>query len=145
MTISSRVKSSEGLNLFNLLPYDPEEYPREISRHYISATDSDIADMQSKIGITDLKDLFSHFPQESCFTTGPSLPAEMSYEEACKHLDSLANSTQLCPSFIGDLLPVWSVHQIVDEVSKLRPLTTSYTPYQPERSQGTLVTHWIYQ
>ena len=145
MTISSRVKSSEGLNLFNLLPYDPEEYPREISRHYISATDADIADMQSKIGITDLKDLFSHFPQESCFTTGPSLPAEMSYEEACKHLDSIANSTQLCPSFIGDLLPVWSVHQIVDEVSKLRPLTTSYTPYQPERSQGTLVTHWIYQ
>ncbi|MDA0344209.1 MAG: aminomethyl-transferring glycine dehydrogenase subunit GcvPB, partial [Verrucomicrobia bacterium] len=34
---------------------------------------------------------------------------------------------------------------IVGQVSQLRPLSTSYTPYQPERSQGTLVTHWIYQ
>ena len=31
------------------------------------------------------------------------------------------------PSFIGDLLPVWKVHPIVDQVSQLRPLSTSYT------------------
>ena len=43
------------------------------------------------------------------------------------------------------MLPVWKTHPVVDFVSKLRPLTTSYTPYQPERGQGTLVTHWIYQ
>ena len=43
------------------------------------------------------------------------------------------------------MLPAWKVHPIVEEVSRLRPLSTSYTPYQPERSQGTLVTHWIYQ
>ena len=33
----------------------------------------------------------------------------------------------------------------MDFVSSLRNLSTSYTPYQPERSQGTLITHWIYQ
>ena len=43
------------------------------------------------------------------------------------------------------MLPVWKTDPIVDFVLRLRPLTTSYTPYQPERSQGTLVTHWIYQ
>ena len=48
-------------------------------------------------------------------------------------------------SFIGDQLPVWSINPIVDFVSNLRPLSTSYTPYQPERSQGTLISHWIYQ
>src|SRR5690606_101333 len=41
--------------------------------------------------------------------------------------------------------PQYRVPEIVDHVSSLRNLTTSYTPYQPERSQGTLMTHWLYQ
>ena len=48
-------------------------------------------------------------------------------------------------SFIGDQLPVWKTPSIVEFVSNLRNLSTSYTPYQPERSQGTLISHWIYQ
>ena len=60
-------------------------------------------------------------------------------------LSEISSKTNLKNSFVGDMLPVWETHPIVDFVSKLRPLTTSYTPYQPERSQGTLVTHWIYQ
>ena len=128
-----------------ILPYDPEEYPREISRHYISASDPDIAAMMEKVGVDNLDELFAHFPQETRFSNGPCLPDELSYLDASKRLRDIANSSKLTTSFIGDLLPVWKVHPIVDEVSRLRPLSTSYTPYQPERSQGTLVTHWIYQ
>ena len=137
---SIKSNSSNGI-----LPYDPNEYPREIPRHYISASDSDIAEMMDKAGVDKLDDLFAHFPQETRFLDGPSLPTELSYEEAAAHLQNIAKSSKLVTSFIGDLLPVWKVHPIVEEVSRLRPLTTSYTPYQPERSQGTLVTHWIYQ
>ncbi len=42
-------------------------------------------------------------------------------------------------------MPQFKVPEIVPYVCGIRNLTTSYTPYQPERSQGTLMTHWIYQ
>ncbi|MDO9183521.1 MAG: aminomethyl-transferring glycine dehydrogenase subunit GcvPB, partial [Bacteriovorax sp.] len=46
--------------------------------------------------------------------------------------------------FIGDGLKNYKVQEIVPYVCNLRGLTTAYTPYQPERSQGTLNTLWIY-
>jgi glycine dehydrogenase len=127
------------------LPYDPAEFPRENQRHYISLSEEDIDSMLSSIGVSSLEDLFSHIPRSLVFQDEPNLPDELPYMEAAEKLHSIAAKTNLRDSFIGDLLPVWKTHPIVDYVSKLRPLTTSYTPYQPERSQGTLVTHWIFQ
>ncbi len=127
------------------LPYNPEEYPREIASHYISASESDIMSMMARVGITDLNDLFSNIPEEIKFSDKPDIPDELSYNDASIRLLEIASKTNLLTSFVGDMLPVWTVHPIVKEVSQLRPLSTSYTPYQPERSQGTLVTHWIYQ
>ena len=128
-----------------ILPYDPEEYPRETARHYISASESDIEQMLASIGLERVEDLFAHLRKEVRFSEDPVLPEELSYDNAVRQLRQIAASTNLRHSFIGDLLPAWKTHPIVEEVSRLRPLSTSYTPYQPERSQGTLVTHWIYQ
>ena len=127
------------------LPFNPLEYPRENARHYISATEEDIGAMLAKIGVDQINDLFAHLPQDKIFTEGLNLPDELSYQDASCRLVEIAAKTNQLTSFIGDLLPVWQIHPIVNEVSQLRPLSTSYTPYQPERSQGTLVTHWIYQ
>jgi glycine dehydrogenase len=127
------------------LPYDPAEFPRETQRHYISASEEEIRSMLDTIGLSDPKDLFSHIPDQLLFPDGIDLPEELEYNETAKTLQALSKKTTLRHSFIGDMLPVWKTHPIVDFVSRLRPLTTSYTPYQPERSQGTLVTHWIYQ
>ena len=119
---------------------------QELQRHYISATDHDIEQMLSETDDTlCLDDLFKHIPESLGFSSGLDLPEELPYENVAKEISALADKTNLKDSFIGDTLPVWSVDPIVDFVSKLRPLSTSYTPYQPERSQGTLVTHWIYQ
>ena len=126
-------------------PFDPSEFPRELQRHYISATDHDIEQMLSETDTLCLDDLFKHIPESLGFSSGLDLPEELPYETVAKEISALADKTNLKDSFIGDTLPVWSVDPIVDFVSKLRPLSTSYTPYQPERSQGTLVTHWIYQ
>lgn len=127
------------------LPYNPQEYPRENARHYVSASDEDINEMLAKVGNCELKDLFAHLPDTIKFPKNRMLPDELTYEDASQRLFEISRKTNLLTSFIGDLLPVWQVHPIVNEVAQLRPLSTSYTPYQPERSQGTLVTHWIYQ
>ena len=127
------------------LPYDPTEFPREMQRHYISAGEEEIREMLEFIGLSDAQDLFSHIPGQLLFPDGIDVPEELEYNETAKALLTLSERTNLKNSFIGDMLPCWGTHPIVDFVSRLRPLTTSYTPYQPERSQGTLVTHWIYQ
>ena len=128
-----------------ILPYDPAEFPRETQRHYITASEEEIRSMLETIGCNSTQDLFSHIEDDSLFPAKPDLPDELDYEEAAIRLSEISSKTNLKNSFVGDMLPVWETHPIVDFVSKLRPLTTSYTPYQPERSQGTLVTHWIYQ
>ena len=142
--ISTRTGESNS-SVLGDLPYNPVEHPREVSRHYISATDSEISNMMAKVGVEDLESLFSHLPQDNLFSEPLPLPDELSYEDAVLKLIEISSKTNIINSFIGDLLPVWKTHPIVNEVCKLRQLTTSYTPYQPERSQGTLVTHWIYQ
>ena len=121
------------------LPFNPLEYPRENARHYISATEEDIGAMLAKIGVDQINDLFAHLPQDKIFTEGLNLPDELSYQDASCRLVEIAAKTNQLTSFIGDLLPVWQIHPIVNEVSQLRPLSTSYTPYQPERSQA----HWL--
>lgn len=127
------------------LPFDPSEFPRELKRHYISATDDDLTRMLGRTDLADLDSVYAHIPTSQRFENGLTVPDELSYTDTCSHVADLASKTNLKPSFIGDMLPVWSVDPVVNFVSKLRPLSTSYTPYQPERSQGTLVTHWIYQ
>jgi glycine dehydrogenase len=127
------------------LPFDPQEFPRETSRHYISATEQEIKDMLSTIGLTELSQLFAHINPTLLFPQPLYLPEEQTYQSVANEMASIASLSNHKLSFIGDQLPVWETPNIIDFVSKLRNLSTSYTPYQPERSQGTLITHWIYQ
>ncbi|MFP6893506.1 MAG: aminomethyl-transferring glycine dehydrogenase subunit GcvPB [Opitutales bacterium] len=127
------------------LGYDPNEFPRELARHYVSASEEDVKSMLETVGVEKLEDLFSHVPGEVRFSEPLELPEELSYQDLQASLHEISEKTNLRTSFIGDGLPSWKVHPVISHVSNLRPLTTSYTPYQPERSQGTLMTHWIYQ
>ncbi len=118
---------------------------REKARHYIPASQEDISAMLKTSGLSSLKELFKHIPSPVLFADGPEVPAELDYSQAAARLQGLADKNHALPSFLGDALPDFSVHEIVPFVSGIRNLTTAYTPYQPERSQGTLITHWIYQ
>ena len=127
------------------LPFDPGTLPRELKRHYISASDEDIKAMLDAVGANNLAGLFKHIPEANRFDSPPELPDELSYEAVQEQMAEIAAKNRRCESFIGDGLPDFSVHEIVPFVSSIRNLTTAYTPYQPERSQGTLISHWIYQ
>lgn len=125
--------------------YDPRSLPRELSRHYISASEKDISEMLDFIGTKNLENLFKSLPQGILFTTPPNLPEELEYEALKERLLQISQKNHPKISFIGDALPTYKIHEIVPFVSSIRNLTTTYTPYQPERSQGTLISHWIYQ
>ena len=118
---------------------------REEARHYIPASAADIQAMLKACGCATVEELFAHIPDEVRFTSPPELPEELSPEDLKANLQTKADKNKNYRSFLGDGLPAYQVHEIVPFVSSLRNLATAYTPYQPERSQGTLVTHWIYQ
>src|SRR5690606_25769622 len=74
----------------------------------------------------------------------PHVTANLEYQALATHLAEIAAMNKPLPGFIGDGLLSTTVHEIVPFVANLRGLTTAYTPYQPERSQGTLWTLWVY-
>lgn len=127
------------------LPYDPAKISRELSRHYIPASDQDIQSMFKAIGAQNFSEMYQHIASDVKFSGPLNLPAELEYQALAQRMADLAQKNQIKTSFIGDGLQVYQTHEIVGHVCSIRNLTTSYTPYQPERSQGTLITHWIYQ
>ncbi len=126
------------------LPYNPETLPRELKKYYISISESEEAEMLADIGKNNLHDLFSHIPESVKFKSAPYFGPSLTYPSLVSHLENVAKMNTLRTSFLGDALPHYDVPQICQEISNLRGLTTAYTPYQPERCQGTLYTLWIY-
>ncbi|GIX48972.1 MAG: glycine dehydrogenase (decarboxylating) [Candidatus Tectimicrobiota bacterium] len=128
------------------LPYDPEALPRERARHYIPATDDDIRAMLSALGLSQLADLYRHLPVAVRMAQPLALPEELPYAQLYRHLVAQSQKNRLPQAtFLGDALPQYTVPELVPFVAGLRELLTAYTPYQPERSQGTLMTQWLYQ
>ncbi len=118
---------------------------REKARHYIPANEQDIAAMLDQVDKADLAALFDHLPAEALFAEAPDLPEELAYEALRAELENIARRNRTGLSFLGDGLPDLEPSPVVEPICQIRNLTTAYTPYQPELSQGTLLAHWIYQ
>ncbi|MGZ3695623.1 MAG: aminotransferase class V-fold PLP-dependent enzyme, partial [Bdellovibrionota bacterium] len=126
------------------LGYDPNELPRELARHYICASEGDIQEMLSALDNESLEDLYTHVPQ-TIRLQNLNIPEELSYPDLLAHMKGLSEKNKPRLSFIGDGLQHYKTPEVVSHVLGIRNLTTAYTPYQPERSQGTLTSIWIYQ
>jgi glycine dehydrogenase len=127
------------------LSYDPNKLPRELKPYYIGASSEDIQSMLKALGLSDLKDLYAHIGSEQKFNAPLNLTKALGYEELITHVNQIAAKNKPKANFISDGLPVYKPEAIMGEICSIRGLTTAYTPYQPERSQGTLQTLWIYQ
>lgn len=127
------------------LPYDPAKINRELARHYIPASESDIQEMLKAVGSKSFTEMYSHIEEGVKFKGELPLPEEVGYQELADKMETLSKRNHNLTPFLGDGLQVYKTQSIVPFVCGIRNLTTSYTPYQPERSQGTLATHWIYQ
>lgn len=129
---------------FKKLPYNPLTLKRELTKYYISSTQKEQAAMLAAIKINSLSDLYAHIPDDVKFDKAPFVCEEIPYNDLIEHVESVSAMNNLKTCFIGDGLKNYKVQDIVPYVCDLRGLTTAYTPYQPERSQGTLNTLWIY-
>ena len=129
---------------FSPLPYDPSRFPRELKKHYISATETEIQQMFEQIDTPDREGLFAHIPSSLLFDSPPDLPRGLDYTTLWKHMVNLSKQNNPSLSFIGDGLGHYKVPPLIPFISSIRGLTTAYTPYQPERSQGTLNGLWPY-
>lgn len=118
---------------------------RESARFYIGASDQDIQEMLTSLGLNSLDELYSHIDPSVKFDTAIKIAPPMEYDQLLEHLKSIQAKNKIETSFIGDGLPHFKPSEIINEICNIRGLTTAYTPYQPERSQGTLQSLWIYQ
>lgn len=122
---------------------------RESKTFYIGMDDKQKATALSTLGLSKLKDLYQHIPPNSYFDDQKNLNDKqlqpVAYQDLKNLLLEVSNQNTITTSFIADGLPMSQEAEITKDICSLRGLTTAYTPYQPERSQGTLQTLWIYQ
>ena len=106
---------------------------------YAPHTAADIADMLELLGHGHLDDLFAHIPDHLRVRTSLELPPGRSEDEVLGTMARLAarNRTDLV-CFAGGGAYDHYVPSVVDAVLQRGELLTSYTPYQPEVSQGIL-------
>lgn len=117
---------------------------RENAKFYIPLSDDEKIQMLESLGLKSEGELFSHIPQD----IRADIPAfaPLSEAETRELISGIARKNKLPQiSFLGDGAGDWQVSKLAAEISRIRGLSTAYTPYQPERSQGTLISHWIYQ
>ncbi|MDQ4130179.1 MAG: glycine dehydrogenase, partial [Actinomycetota bacterium] len=108
-------------------------------------TADDVARMLATLGLDSIEDLFAHIPA-SIRAGGTDLPAGMSEEEVMRSMGAVAarnNTGLIC--FAGGGAYDHYVPALVPALLSRGELYTSYTPYQPEVSQGVLQALFEYQ
>ena len=115
---------------------------------YLPHTPEDIASMLSTVGVDSLEALFSTVPQDCRRRNELNLPEKLTEWELNHHIDSLTGTMAVSPEykvFMGAGSYEHFVPAAVSHLLTRSEFVTSYTPYQPEMSQGTLQAIFEYQ
>lgn len=108
---------------------------------YLPHTDADRRDMLRAIGVADVDALFRDVPESARLDKPLDLPrhqGEMEVERAFNRMAMKNLSAGCAPFFIGAGVYRHHIPAAVDQLLTRGEFLTSYTPYQPEVSQGTL-------
>ncbi|OEU50035.1 MAG: glycine dehydrogenase (aminomethyl-transferring) [Desulfobacterales bacterium S3730MH5] len=115
---------------------------------YLPHTSEDMASMLQVVGVEDLDGLFSTVPEDCRLKGELNLPEAMSEWELNDHMEAISESMAISPEYNVFMGAGSYEHFIPASVSYLlgrSEFVTSYTPYQPEMSQGTLQAIYEYQ
>jgi glycine dehydrogenase subunit 1 len=108
---------------------------------YLPLDASDRALMLARIGAPDIDALFADIPGDRCLTGLLDMPlamSELSVERALGALAARNLAAGSAPFFLGSGAYKRHIPATVDHLIQRSEFLTSYTPYQPEISQGTL-------
>src|SRR4029078_13420591 len=112
---------------------------------YSPHTEADHRRMLDAVGVASIEDLFADIPPQVRISRF-DLPAPLSKQEVRAELTRLAGRNQIPRvSFLGAGAYRHLVPAVVMEVIGRAEFSTSYTPYQPEVSQGTLQSIYEFQ
>jgi glycine dehydrogenase subunit 1 len=108
-------------------------------------TDADRQQMLGALGIDSIDALFSDIPT-AVRAEGLDLPAPLDELTLARRMEVLASRNRVgLASFLGAGTYRHHIPPTVDQILSRGEFYTSYTPYQPEISQGTLQTIYEYQ
>lgn len=105
-------------------------------------------EMLEEIGVSDVEELFADIPQEVRVKRRLNLPAPLSEQDVRKHLKEVLSknvSFGEMPVFLGGGIWPHFIPAAVRAIVQRSEFLTSYTPYQPEVSQGMLQALFEYQ
>jgi glycine dehydrogenase subunit 1 len=108
---------------------------------YLPLTDRDRGDMLTTIGVASIDDLFADVPPAARLDGLLDLPRAMGELEVERAISEMAGRNVAAgsvPCFIGGGAYRHHIPAAVDHLIQRGEFLTSYTPYQPEISQGTL-------
>jgi len=122
--------------------------PYEENLDFTPHTEEDVRAMLSALGLEEVEDLFASIPSEIMLDRGLDLPRSLSEPELLDHLGRLAGSSRgasdlVC--FAGGGAYDHHVPPVVKSLAARAEFSTSYTPYQPELSQGVLQALYEFQ
>lgn len=115
---------------------------------YIAATPEDEEVMLKRLGVDSIDDLFKDIPEEVRLNRSLNIKDSMSEIEVSRHMNFLGEKNydlDSLVSFLGAGAYDHYVPSVVKHLSSRSEFYTSYTPYQPEISQGTLQAIFEYQ
>jgi glycine dehydrogenase subunit 1 len=115
---------------------------------YFPHTPEDITEMLNTVGVKSLEDLFGTIPVDCRRTSDLNLPQALTEWELNHHIDELCGSMAVSPEYKVFMGAGSYEHYIPVSLNHLlsrSEFVTSYTPYQPEMSQGTLQAIFEYQ
>jgi len=108
---------------------------------YLPHTDADRQAILARIGVRSIDDLFADIPADKRLKRPLDLPAAKSEIEVERALSAFARQNTAAgsvPFFVGAGAYRHHIPASVDHLIQRSEFLTSYTPYQPEVSQGTL-------
>ncbi len=112
---------------------------------YFPHSEQDIAQMLEKIGVSSLDDLFVDVPKNVIYHGSFQLPKQCSEIEIREEIAQIANQNKKLISFLGAGSYDVYTPSVIPALTSRQEFLTSYTPYQPEISQGNLQYIFEYQ